>query len=116
MWFTQTMGYVHKEIASPFITVQKDEGIHPAAKSLHFLFKLSQSLFQYNTNTILSRFTMLSFIGEIQWENPMVNPIPWVHKTIGQHTSQKKFLGALPLNPKVGGRSVQYTWGTNTIE
>jgi len=43
------MGYVHKEIASPFITVQKDEGIHPAAKPLHFLFTLSQSLFQHNT-------------------------------------------------------------------
>ena len=54
-WFTQTMGYVHKEIASPFITVQKYEGIQPAAKLLHFLFTLSQSLshnqrdcFQYN--------------------------------------------------------------------
>ena len=43
-WFTQTMGYVHKEIASPFITVQNDEGIQPAAKPLHFLFTLSQSL------------------------------------------------------------------------
>ena len=47
-WFTQMMGYIHKEISSPFITVQKDEGIHRAAKSLHFLFMLSQSLFQYN--------------------------------------------------------------------
>ena len=45
MWFTQVMGYVHKEIASPFITVQKDEGIHPVAKPLQFLFTLSQSLF-----------------------------------------------------------------------
>ena len=26
-WFTQMMGYIHKEIASPFIIVQKDEGI-----------------------------------------------------------------------------------------
>ena len=43
------MGYVHKEIASPFIIVQKDEGIHLAAKPLHFLFMLSQSVFQYNT-------------------------------------------------------------------
>ena len=24
MWFTQMMGYVHKEIVNPFITVQKD--------------------------------------------------------------------------------------------
>ena len=29
MWFTQTMGYVHIEIANPFITMQKDEGIQP---------------------------------------------------------------------------------------
>ena len=45
-------------------------------------------------NTILSHFTMLSFIGEIQWENSRVNPIPWVCKTVGQHISQKKFFGA----------------------
>ena len=43
-WFTQEMGYVHTEIASPFITVQKDEGIQPVANPLHFLFTLSQSL------------------------------------------------------------------------
>ena len=49
MWFTQTMGYIHKEIASPFMTVHKDEGIHPTAKPLHFLFMLSQYIFQYNT-------------------------------------------------------------------
>ena len=42
-------GIIHKEIASPFITIQKDEGIHPVAKPLHFLFTLSDSLFQYNT-------------------------------------------------------------------
>ena len=41
------MGYVHKETASPFITVQKDEGIQPAEKPLHFLFTVSRSLFQY---------------------------------------------------------------------
>ena len=69
-WFTQTMGYVHKEIASPFITVQKDEGIQLAAKPLHFLFTLSQSLSHNNRdclqcyNAIHSRITMLSFIGE----------------------------------------------------
>ena len=40
-WFTQTMGYVHKEIASPFITVQKDEGTQLAAMPLHFLLTLS---------------------------------------------------------------------------
>ena len=38
MWFTQTMGYIHKEIASPFITVQEDEWIQPTTKPLHFLF------------------------------------------------------------------------------
>ena len=85
------IGYVHKEISNSFITVQKDEGIHLAAKPLHFLFTLSQSLFQYNTiqyNTIHSRVTMFSFIGEIPWENTTVNPIPWVCKIVGQQTSQ----------------------------
>ena len=43
-WFTQTMGYVHTKIASPFITVLKDEGIQPTTTPLHFLFTLSQSL------------------------------------------------------------------------
>ena len=95
MWFTQMMGYVHKEISSPFITVHKDERIQPAAKLLHFLFMLSQSLpqrlFTIQNNTIHSIVTMLSFIAEIPWENTTVNPIPWVHKTVGQQTSQKKF-------------------------
>ena len=65
MWFTQTMGYIHKEISSPFITVQKDEGLQPAAKPLHFLFTLSQSLSHNHRdclqcyNTIHSRVTML---------------------------------------------------------
>ena len=69
-WFTQTMGYVHKEIASPFIIVQKDEGIQPTAKPLHFLFTLSWPLSHNNRyclqcyNTIHTRFAMLSFIGE----------------------------------------------------
>ena len=65
------MGYIHTEIASPFITVQKDEGIQPAAIPLHFLFTLSQSLshnhrdcLQYNTikyHIIHSRITMIFF-------------------------------------------------------
>ena len=50
---------------------------------------------------------MLSFIREIQWENSGVNPIPWVQKN-GWPTH-------IP-NPKAGGMSVQYTWGTNKIE
>ena len=56
MWFTQTMCYVHLEIASPFITVQKYEGIQPTEIPLNFLFTLSPSLshnhrdiLQYNT-------------------------------------------------------------------
>ena len=65
-WFTQIMGYIHKDIASPFIIVQKDEGIQPAATLLHLLFTLSQSL-SYNHrdclqyHTIHSRITMLFF-------------------------------------------------------
>ena len=34
----------------------------------------------------------------------MVNPIPWVCKTIGQQTSQNVLSGASPPNPKVGER------------
>ena len=70
MWFTQTMGYVHNKISSTFITLQKDEGMQPASKPLHFLFMLSQFLshnhkdFSQCYNTIHSRVTMLSFIGE----------------------------------------------------
>ena len=70
IWFTQTMGYIHKEISSPFITVQKDEEIQPVEKMLHFLFTLLQSLSQNHRdclqcyNTIHSRVTMISFIGE----------------------------------------------------
>ena len=56
-------------------------------------------------NSIHSRVKMLYFIGGV----------PWVRNTVGQHTSQKNFLGVLPLNPlcwgaalnpKVGGMSV----------
>ena len=92
-WFPQMMGYVHKEISNPFITVQKDEGIQLAAISLHFLFMLSQSLshnhrdyLQYNTiqYPYLAVLQCFYFIGEIPWENTTVNPIPWVHKTIGE--------------------------------
>ena len=68
---------------------------HTTALPLH---ALTVSLpIQYNTR--LNRFTILSFIWEIQWENSRVNPIPWVRKTVGQHTSEKNFSGALPLNP-----------------
>ena len=59
---------------------------------------------------------MLYFIGEIQWENSRVNPIPWIRKTVGQHISPKKFSVAPPPNPKVGGMTIQYTWGINTTE
>ena len=59
---------------------------------------------------------MIYFIGEIPWENTTASPIPWVRKTVGQHTSQKNFSGAPPLNPKAGGMSVQYSWVTITTE
>ena len=101
-WFTQTMGYIHKEISSPFITVHKDEGIQLATKPLHFLFMLSQSLshnhkdcLQYNTIPYPSVLQFFSFIREIPWENTTINPIPRVHKTVGQQTFQKK----IPLAP-----------------
>ena len=87
------MGYVHKEIASPFITIQKDEGIQPATILLHFLFTLSQSLshnhidyLQYNTIPYAVVLQCFYFIGEIPWENTTGNPIPWVRKTVGQQT------------------------------
>ena len=107
-WFTQTMGYVYKEIASPFITVQEDEGIQLAAIPLHFLFTLSQSLSHnhrdclqcYNTIPYTTVLQCLSFIGEIPWENTTVNPIPWIRKTIGQQTSQTPMLGnECTINP-----------------
>ena len=66
-WFTQTMDYVHTKISSPFITVQKDEGIQPVVTLLHFLFMLSQSLSHNNKyclqfqNTMLNRIIMLFF-------------------------------------------------------
>ena len=95
-WFIQTMGYVQIEISSPCITVQKDEGIQPAAISMHFLFMLSQYLSHNQRdclqcyNIIHNHFIMFYFIGKIPWENTMVNPIPWVCKTVDQRTSQKK--------------------------
>ena len=109
-WFTQMMGYIYTEIASPFITFQKDEGIQPATIPPHFLFTLSQSLSHNHRdclqfyNAIHSPVTMLSFIREkIPWENTMVNLIPWVRIIVGQHTSQKKFSGAPPPNPRFSG-------------
>ena len=100
---------VHKEIDSPFITVQKDEGIQPAAKPLHFLFTLSQSLSHNHRDCLQCNntpcYNAFFYRGKIPWENTTVNP-PWVHITVGQHTSQKKFSGAPPPNPKAGGMSV----------
>ena len=64
-WFTQMMGYVHKEISSTFITLQKDEGIQPATKPLNFLFTLLQYLSHNHKddlqcyNTIHNRITMI---------------------------------------------------------
>ena len=64
------MGYVHTEIANPFITIQKDEGIQPAAILLYFLFMLSRSLSHNHRdclqcyNTIQIHVKMLYFIKE----------------------------------------------------
>ena len=54
----------------------------------------SQRLFTIKNNTIHSRVTILSFIGEIPWENNTVNPIPWVRKAVGQHS--------FPVTPRQG--------------
>ena len=59
---------------------------------------------------------MLSFIGEIPWENTMVNPMPWFAKLLANTHPKKIFLGVPPPNPKAGGMSVQYKWVTNTTE
>ena len=63
-WFTPMMEYVHKEISIPFIIVQKDEGIQPAAKLLHFLFTLSQSL-PHNHRDCL-QYTIIPYIVVLQ--------------------------------------------------
>ena len=103
-WFTQTMSYVHTEIANPFIIVQKDEGIQPAAIPLHFLFTLSHNqrdclqcynTIQYHTQSYYNAFLLQ---GKYHGKNTMVNPIPWVRKTFGQQTSQKNF----PRTPRWG--------------
>ena len=103
MWFTQTIGYVHKEITSTFITVLKDEGIHPAAKLLHFLFTLSQSLFQCNTiqyhiqliyNALFYRGnTMGNILGLTQYHGPAI---------LWANTHPKKISGAPPRTPRQG--------------
>ena len=77
------MGYIHKEISNPFIKVQKDEGDTTCSKTAALpLHALTVSLLIQN-NTTHSRVTMLSFIGEIPWENTTVNPLPWVRKHLG---------------------------------
>ena len=67
----------------------------------HTITKIVYNTKEYHTQ---DRVTMIYFIGEIPWVNTTVNPIPWVCKTIGQHTSQKNFLGALPRTPWQGER------------
>ena len=120
------MNDFHTKIASPFLLPSiKIQGYnlqqyrYTSSSCSHGLSHTIIEIFYYATiqyNTIISCFTMISFIGEIQWENSRVNPIPWVCNTVRQHTSQKHFLGAPSSNPKAGGMSVQYTWGTNTTE
>ena len=114
-WFTQTTSYVHKEISSPFISIQKYEGIQPIATPLHFLFTLSQYLshnhidcLQYNTIPYTTVLQCLSFIGEIPWENTTVNPIPWVYKNVGQKTSK--------THVRVYSKPGVQTWLNNIFE
>ena len=87
-WFTQMMGYVHKEICQSFYYSPKIWRDTPCSKTAALpLHTLTVSLpIQYNTISIW--FTMLCFIGEIPWENTTVKSIQWVLKTISQHTSQ----------------------------
>ena len=54
------MGYVHIEIASPFITVEKDEGVQTVAIMLHFFFTLSQSL-SHNHKDCLQCYNTLQY-------------------------------------------------------
>ena len=54
------------KFSSLFISVQKYEGICPAAKPLHFLFTLSQSLFQYNTMPTSSMYIQYAQC-DLQW-------------------------------------------------
>ena len=74
----------------------------------------SQILFkmlQHNTIPYTTILQCFSFIGEIPWENTMVNPMRWVQKNVGQqyHGStipwvlNPLFRGA-SSNPKVGER------------
>ena len=97
-WFTQTMGYVHKENASPFTTVQKMKGYNlhknrcTSSSSSH---SLSHTIIEIVYNYIIPCTTVLqcfSYIWEIPWANTTVNPIPWVCKTVVQQTSQKQFI------------------------
>ena len=65
----------------------------------------SQRLFtmlQYNTIPYIVVLQCFSFIGEIPWENTMGHPIPWVHKNVGQHTSQKFSSRDSPSKPYRG--------------
>ena len=105
------MGYVHKEICQSFYYSPERWRDTPCSKTATLpLHALTVSLpIQYNT--ILSHFTMLSFIGEIQWENSRVNPIPWVRNTVGRHTSQIFFSRAPPPNPYfLGGAAPEPPW------
>ena len=114
MCFTQTMGYVHKEIASPFIAVQKGQGIQPATKPLHFLFMPSKSLFHYNTIpylVILQCFLLQGkyngkILGLTQYHGfakLLANAYP---KKISRGLCPRTpfFSGALPRTPRQGER------------
>ena len=104
-----------------YYTIQQNEGMQPAATSLHFLFTLSRSLSHnhkdclqcYNTIQHTIVLQRLPFIKGIPW----VSQIPWACKTpiINQvmtlklqHFTRHFFLnfryGRTAPEPLVGGR------------
>ena len=109
MWFTQDGIHTHINFWS-FIIIpsNKNEGIHPAATLLHFLFALSQSLSHNHRdclqcyNTILSRITMFFFyMGNTMAKYYGSPNTMGLTLTVGQHTSQKFPSGArwLTMSP-----------------
>ena len=125
-----------KKFANPFITVQKDEGIHPVAKPLHFLFTLSQSLFQYNTMHLQSIYNALFYRGNTMGTNLGLTQYHGSAILLANTHPKTIFLGALPpiphfhegaapepsflrdatLEPQGRGMSVQYSWVIITSE
>ena len=113
-WFTKMMGYNHKDISIPSITVQKDEGIQLEGNPLHFLFPLSQSL-PHNHRDCL-QYKIIPYTVVLQCfllQGKYHGKILWLTQ---YHGSAKLLSNTHPLNPKEGGMSVQYTWVTKSTE